>query len=305
MKRFLKLHTPRTLWEVFRFIRYPRSRWHELQQLKGWKRMLAAAPVLEPVKPEMPVESLTNRLPNSGGLRLDVKQMRPEQIFLGNMANPGQRGAQLSGFEGVALDDALNWIEDYRHYSFVPLAAAVAEINRQQRGKDRFSVLELGCGWGGFRPLLQRFGATTYLGLDANPLPFEYSPHVLESPGAYRIVNLQQKIDFGRVFDVICSFEVLEHIREDSLDELIGTIRTHMGRDSLFIGTAAFTEEYDVHITVHRREWWLERFSRLGLSPVPDEDRWTELLFRSCPHNWSKSTSSAFVLRRNDVENPE
>jgi cyclopropane fatty-acyl-phospholipid synthase-like methyltransferase len=124
---------------------------------------------------------------------------------------------------------------------------------------------------------------------------------MLDSPASYRIVNLQQKIDFQYLFDVVCSFEVLEHIREDCLDELIGTIRTNMGRESLFIGTAAFTEEYDVHITVYRREWWLERFSRFGLSPVPDEDKWMELLFRSSPHNWSRSTSSVFVLKRNDL----
>jgi hypothetical protein len=298
VKRFLKVYTPTFVWNTLRFIRHPLEQWSEMQQLKSWKKTLADAPVLRRAEQPFAVASLTNTLPNSGGLPIDPKHLQPQKIFLGNMANPGKRSAQLSGFEGVALDDALNWMVDFRHYSFVPLASAVAEIARECGGKGSFSVLELGFGSGGFRPLLERFGASAYLGLDANPLPLEYSPHVLASPSSYRIANLQQKIDFNCTFDVICSFEVLEHIREDSVDELIGTICAHMGPKSLFMGTAAFTEEYDVHITVHRREWWLRRFSRFGLVPVADEDKWTALLFRSAPHNWSSATSSAFVLRR-------
>jgi SAM-dependent methyltransferase len=262
---------------------------------------MAAAPPQGPSEPFAPVGSLTNRLPGSGGLPLDAKKMRPDVIRVRNQTDAWVRSAHIAGFEGVALDDALNWTEEFCHYGFVPLAAALAEIVRNcGPRKDRFSVLELGCGAGGFRPLLARFGANLYLGLDANPLAFEYSPHILESPASYRIVDLQKMIDFGCTFDVICSFEVLEHIREDALDELMWTIRTHMRSDSLFVGTASTDEHYDVHITVHPREWWLERFARFGLVPVSGEHEWTELLYRSHPHNWGRETSSAFVLRRND-----
>lgn len=268
-----------------------------MQQLRSWKRALAEAPPLQTATPSPDPALLVNRLPNSGGLVLDAAAMRPREIFDGNRADPGKRSAKIEGFEGVALDDALNWLEEYRHFSFVPLASTVAQIARSEVGKPRFSVLELGFGSGGFRPLVERFGAVGYLGLDANPLPMMYSPHVRQRPDAYRTVNLHERIDFGHWFDVVCSFEVLEHIREDYLDELLGTIRTHMGPKSVFVGTASIDDSFDVHITVHPKEWWLERFARFGLVPVEHEATLVETLFRSAPHNWSRTTSSAFVLR--------
>jgi hypothetical protein len=250
--------------------------------------------------PRIDVSVLQNSLPNSGGIPADVRNLDPEYIAKANSAEDSRRAAGFAGFEGLALDDALGWLDSFRHYSFVPLARAVSEIARAQLGRPDFSILELGCGWGGFRVLLEAHGANAYLGADANPLPFAHSPFMLQAPRHYRRLDLQEPVDFGTVFDVVCSFEVLEHIREDRLDSVLRTIGNHMSPRSLFIGTAAITDCFDVHITVHPREWWIELFARHGLLPVSAtrETEWLDLLARNHPFNWNSSTTSIFVLTK-------
>jgi hypothetical protein len=73
-----------------------------------------------------------------------------------------------------------------------------------------------------------------------------------------------------------------------------------MSPRSLFIGTAAITDCFDVHITVHPREWWIELFARHGLLPVSAtrETEWLDLLARNHPFNWNSSTTSIFVLTK-------
>jgi len=300
IKSFVKLVAPTP---VLRFLTTTRSlldqRIRRPYRVKQWKRELSEA---QRSRLERTIElpDLRNTLPNSGGIAIDTQTLDPRTIVETGYCRVEKRSSGVAGFEGLALDDALGWLEEYRHYSFVPLAKAVSEIARSHLGTTGFTTLELGSGWGGFRVLLQAFGATIYLGIDANPLPFSHSPFMLEAPASYRLLNLQEKIDFRRKFDIVCSFEVLEHIREDQLDNILETISTHLSPDSLFIGTAALTDYTDVHVTVHPREWWLDRFQDHGLLPVclAKETRWLRLLASKHPFNWNASTTSIFVLHK-------
>jgi len=248
----------------------------------------------------MEVAALRNSLPNSGGIPADLSGISPVLVAKANSVDDSRRASGIAGFEGLALDDALGWLEPYRHYSFVPLAKAISQIAGSHLGRHDFSVLELGCGGGGLRVLLEAYGANAYLGIDANPLPFSHSPYMLAAPGNYRLLNLQETIDFGAAFDVVCSFEVLEHIREDCLDAMLASIANHLGPESVFLGTAALTDCFDVHITVHPRDWWLGRFARHGLVAVngAQEAAWMDLLAQNHPFNWNSSSTSIFILHK-------
>ena len=90
---------------------------------------------------------------------------------------------------------------------------------------------------------------------------------------------------------------MLEHIHEARLDGMLATIRNHIRPDLLFIGTASLVADFDVHITVHPREWWLERFAAHGLAPHPDQDSAIRLLARNHPFNWNAQNTNLFVLQ--------
>jgi hypothetical protein len=303
MKQLIKSVTPGPLWRAMASAKHSlfemQEKVRQPYRVRQWKRQLAAAGG-KPAPPSIKVEELKNRLPNSGGIAVDAQALDPKKIIESGYTQVGKRKSGVEGFEGLALDDALGWIEEYRHYSFVPLAQTVSGIAREHLGTPGFTILELGCGWGGLRVLLQAFGSTGYLGVDANPLPFSHSPLMREAPENYRLLNLQETIDFGTTFDVVCSFEVLEHIREDRLDAMLKTISNHLSPRSLFIGTAALTDYTDVHVTVHPRGWWLERFRAHGIVPVEPakEAVWLEQLARNHPFNWTPASTSIFVLKK-------
>lgn len=225
-----------------------------------------------------------------------VVPLSADQILTG-VHNVHQRACHQPGFEGVALDDALVWVDEYKHYSFFPLASAVCAIGRA-RFRRPFSVLELGCGWGGMRVFYEVRGIHAYLGIDINPVAFKESPYIVAAPTHYRCLNLQSPMDLRAKFDIITCFEVLEHIPKQRVDTVLATISRHMNSDSLFLGTASLNSALDVHVLVKEREWWLRRFAGHGMSPDPRSSELESRLGRAHPFNWSLANTSVLCLRR-------
>jgi hypothetical protein len=66
-------------------------------------------------------------------------------------------------------------------------------------------------------------------------------------------------------FDVVTSFDVLEHIPEDELDAVLSEMAT-IGRDALLIidiapAKAILSDGRNAHVTLHDEEWWHERLA--------------------------------------------
>jgi 2-polyprenyl-3-methyl-5-hydroxy-6-metoxy-1,4-benzoquinol methylase len=75
-------------------------------------------------------------------------------------------------------------------------------------------------------------------------------------------------------FHCISAWEVLEHIPESRLDDLIANIANHLEPNGIFVGSVACFPDGDpftgavYHVTLHNREWWLNRFRIHGLTPI-------------------------------------
>jgi 2-polyprenyl-3-methyl-5-hydroxy-6-metoxy-1,4-benzoquinol methylase len=238
------------------------------------------------------ISALQNALPNSGGFPI---QGTPEEV-VSSMRDRRTRGSGVAEFEGLALDDALVFTDDYKHLSYIPLACALVGVGRRFLGRDKFSVLELGCGGGSFGAFLAGLGIDRYLGVDVNTVAFQHSPWIRARQGSFRLLNLQEDIDFGGRFDLVCTFEVLEHIREDRLEHILGTIRRHLDSDGMFVGTASLQQDGDVHVTVKEKAYWLERFGAHGLVEHPQHRAIEELLGRHHPFNWWPANTNVFAL---------
>lgn len=237
----------------------------------------------------------TNKLPNTGGIPIETENIQIKNIQSDIIKNE-TRKTDIESYEGMALNDAIA-TESWKHYSFFELANKVTQIAKQQTSKNEISILELGCGAGSMFEFFKYLGTNLYIGLDGNPLAFKHSPIIKSNPDYFRLVNLQEEIDFNFKFDLVYTSEVLEHIREDKTEEFIKTISNHMNVNSIFIGTIA-TTIMDVHINIHPKSWWLNIFKKHQLIPVNESKILEAEIGNSSPYNWNINTSHIFILKK-------
>ncbi len=73
-------------------------------------------------------------------------------------------------------------------------------------------------------------------------------------------------------FDVVTSWEVMEHIKEEDLPGLASNVHAHLAPGGLWIMSVANSEDIRggvrLHQTVKPRHWWQQKFQSLGFTPV-------------------------------------
>jgi SAM-dependent methyltransferase len=144
-------------------------------------------------------------------------------------------------------------------------------------------VLDLGCSGGGFVRSCLNDGCLA-VGLEGS----DYSKRMRRAEWAYiadrflftadltspfEIRGLYEGGASERVaFDVITSWDVLEHIRADQLPHVIDNIRKHLAPHGLCIFSISTDEEIingvKLHQTVENRSWWVDFFAKHGLQCV-------------------------------------
>ncbi len=98
------------------------------------------------------------------------------------------------------------------------------------------------------------------------------------------------------VFDLLINIDVLEHIEEDDLDEVIADMRTSCRNAIIIIdmkpAKAILFDGRNAHVTVRPRSWWQERLSRHfdTLEPVA-----TARSSRAGFKTWSRPNGSALA----------
>lgn len=265
-----------------------------------WRKRAIGARAHELNAPTLPLSAIYNKLPNSGPIVLP-KEYESARDVIAQFPNAAKRRQGIEGAEGFAADDALfdpdTQLEEL--WSYAPLASLLATFAYAHYRTP--SILDIGCGPAHLFYFLRDLGLWNYVGIDGNPWFIKFNPFLAEYGHHFRLLNLQEPIQLQSdgepvTFDIVCSFEVLEHIREDTVDSFICTMCRHMHPNSVAFCTASLQADFDVHVLVRDRAWWLQRFARFGLVCRPDETELVQAIGRNHPFNWLPHQSNIFAL---------
>jgi hypothetical protein len=74
------------------------------------------------------------------------------------------------------------------------------------------------------------------------------------------------------LFNVITTWEVIEHISEQNLSKVAENVKQHLHKNGLWIMSVSPNEEIiggvRLHQTVHLKPWWISKFQSLGFEHV-------------------------------------
>src|SRR5688500_6199598 len=256
-------------------------------------------PIIPMLSTALDQQSLRNVLPNSGPIPVSGTFASAKDI-VDTYTDPSRRSQGTTDYPGFALDDAVYdaATEGWEMWSNARLASWLALYACGRYANP--TLLELGCGAAHLFTFFRYFNLLNYVGIDGNPYIVKFNRILEESRQYFHILNLQERIQLAaeagaQKFDLVLSFEVLEHIREGALDDFLWTVREHLHSQSRFIATASTIDNYDVHVLVRTRLWWLERFAASGLIPAADSDKLCRAILDRHPFNWDSGTTEVFV----------
>lgn len=121
------------------------------------------------------------------------------------------------------------------------------------------SVLDVGCGTGVSLEYFARKGADV-LGLEGSTLAISKSG----IKDRIRTHNLHDTIDLQRQFELVWSYEVVEHIKPEYADILVQTLIRHAAK-TLILSAAPPGQQGIGHFNEQPPEYWVEKFEQQGL----------------------------------------
>ena len=164
---------------------------------------------------------------------------------------PGTPGAAAGG-PPTAFDSAWHWDN-----LFIDIAPFRFVFEKHQPE----TVLDIGCGIGGYLQLARESGATEVLGIDGILAEATVLPR-----GAYRMEDLAFPLDLARKFDMVICTEVAEHLAPAAGEILIDNITRHAGRLIVF-SAAEIGQPGHGHINCAPISHWLELLAARGWYP--------------------------------------
>jgi SAM-dependent methyltransferase len=125
------------------------------------------------------------------------------------------------------------------------------------------SVVDVGCGVGGWLKVFERHGVSDYLGVDGDYVPRT----LLKIPDdRFRATDITGLLDFGRSFDLACSLEVGEHLPARAAEQFVaGLVRA---APVVLFSAAIPRQGGTAHINEQWPTYWAALFARHGYIPV-------------------------------------
>jgi SAM-dependent methyltransferase len=125
------------------------------------------------------------------------------------------------------------------------------------------SVIDVGCGTGGWLRAFAERGVSDLLGLDSQRVPLDLMEIDREQ---FRAVDLTEPLTVERQFDLAVSLEVAEHLPEASAGAFIEFLCS-LAPVVLF-SAAIPGQEGEVHLNEQWPSYWATRFASHGFEPV-------------------------------------
>lgn len=174
-------------------------------------------------------------------------------------------------------------------------------------------VLDLGCSGGGFVKDCLDDGCVA-VGLEGSDFSkklrraeWRTIPEYLftaDITAPFEVIGKFQGGEKLLQFDVVTSWEVMEHIHERDLGAVVENVRRHLRPGGLWIMSVAVFDDFqqgvNLHQTVQPREWWVDKFEGFGLRCVQPFVGYFNTQFLRGPKN-SRDPSGFHLVLTNDT----
>lgn len=119
------------------------------------------------------------------------------------------------------------------------------------------TVLDLGCGTGQSLDYFLERGVDA-TGIENSTIAIRNAKH----PERIVQANLNEPVDLGRTFDLVWSYEVVEHIHPDFVETLLDTFARH--GDTVVLSAAHPGQGGQGHFNEQPASYWIEKFATRG-----------------------------------------
>lgn len=131
-----------------------------------------------------------------------------------------------------------------------------------RRFGSNMKYMDLGCAGGGFVSQFHSNGVFA-VGIDGSDYGLKHQtgewsniPDYLFTANIAKPFSVVDENDQIIQFDVISAFDVLEHIYETDLPQLLNNVSNHLKKGGLFLAGIATFEDKNYHVTLKEESWW-------------------------------------------------
>jgi SAM-dependent methyltransferase len=154
------------------------------------------------------------------------------------------------------------------------------------------SVLDVGCGLGGWLAEFQRLGVEGVLGVDGDYVDRE-ALHISQ----FEAHDLEKPLDLGREFDLALCLEVAEHLPPDAGESLVASLVRHA--PVVVFSAAVPGQGGNGHIHLRWPDYWAGLFDEYGYAAC---DCLRMRLWRDERVRWFYAQNTVAYVRRDQLD---